>query len=268
MNFFRQFFKAFSVAFSIYSKIPVPRFAWKSDDMKYHLCFFPFVGAFIAGLEVLWCIFSVKYRLNELFFSTFAICIPVLITGGFHLDGFMDTMDALHSYGDRAKKLEILKDPHIGAFSVINLLVLILLSLGFLPSAEKTALLYVLPFSFVISRCLSGLSVLLFPKAKKDGMALTESLTKSGRTVVIILIIELAAGLGLCFYLALIKGLLIFFAAQTSAVFFCFLYYFFMSKKHFGGITGDLCGFFVCISEFFSLFSVTLASLALRILGD
>ena len=32
------------------------------------------------------------------------------------MDGFMDTMDAVHSYGDRTKKLEILKDPHLGAF--------------------------------------------------------------------------------------------------------------------------------------------------------
>ena len=32
------------------------------------------------------------------------------------MDGFMDTMDAIHSYGDRNKKLEILKDPHLGAF--------------------------------------------------------------------------------------------------------------------------------------------------------
>ena len=37
--------KAFVVAFSLYSKIPMPRFNWESEDMKYHLCFFPWVGA-------------------------------------------------------------------------------------------------------------------------------------------------------------------------------------------------------------------------------
>ena len=48
--------------------------------------------------------------------------IPILITGGFHIDGFMDTQDAINSYKPREKKLEILKDPHIGAFAVISLL--------------------------------------------------------------------------------------------------------------------------------------------------
>ena len=37
--------------------------------------------------------------------------IPVWVTGGIHLDGYADTCDALSSYGDREKKLEILKDP-------------------------------------------------------------------------------------------------------------------------------------------------------------
>ena len=33
--------KACNVAFSMYSKIPMPRFEWASEDMRYHLFFFP-----------------------------------------------------------------------------------------------------------------------------------------------------------------------------------------------------------------------------------
>ena len=40
--------KSFFIAFSIYSKIPVPQFAWKEEDMRYTLCFFPWVGAVIG----------------------------------------------------------------------------------------------------------------------------------------------------------------------------------------------------------------------------
>ena len=47
--------------------------------------------------------------------------MPVAVTGGIHLDGYADTSDALSSYGDREKKLEILKDSHCGAFAVIRL---------------------------------------------------------------------------------------------------------------------------------------------------
>ncbi len=47
-------------------------------------------------------------------------CIPILVTGGIHLDGLLDTVDAKSSYGDRKKKLAILADPHVGAFAIIG----------------------------------------------------------------------------------------------------------------------------------------------------
>ena len=50
--------------------------------------------------------------------------------GGFHADGFLDVSDSLCSYGSREKKLEILKDPHIGAFAVIRLAVYYLICGG------------------------------------------------------------------------------------------------------------------------------------------
>ena len=46
--------KSFFIAFSIYSKIPVPQFAWKEEDMRYTLCFFPWVGAVIGLCFLLW----------------------------------------------------------------------------------------------------------------------------------------------------------------------------------------------------------------------
>ena len=47
MKVIKTIFKSIDVAFSIYSKIPMPRFEWDSEDMKYHMCFFPWVGAVI-----------------------------------------------------------------------------------------------------------------------------------------------------------------------------------------------------------------------------
>ena len=258
-----QFLKSLIVAFSIYSKIPVPRFNWASDDMKYHLCFFPWVGAVIGAAE--WGWFNLYFKVltaqavaggnfasNNLFFALIAFVIPVLITGGFHLDGFLDTMDALHSYGDRQKKLEILKDPHVGAFAVISFSVYILLALAFLSLVKEKSLNLVISvcFSFYISRCLSGLSVLIFPKARSDGMLATESKTKSSLFVIVILCIQLLAGLWAMSFLAGIKSLIPF-----AAILLCFLYYYSMSKKHFGGISGDLAGFYVCIAELTSLVS-------------
>ena len=113
--------KGFVIAFSIYSKIPVPQFDWKEEDMQYHLCFFPLIGLIIGALEAGWLFLGNAAGISHLCKTLIAVAIPLLVTGGFHMDGFMDTMDAFHSYQDKEKKLAILKDPHIGAFSVLML---------------------------------------------------------------------------------------------------------------------------------------------------
>ena len=122
--------KSVIVSFSMYSKIPMPQFEWKEEDMRYMLCFFPWIGAVIGICLWLWAVLCEKAGIGMLAFTTIGSVIPILITGGFHVDGFMDTMDAFHSYQPREKKLEILKDSHIGAFAVIMLAAYGLIYLG------------------------------------------------------------------------------------------------------------------------------------------
>ena len=43
-----------------------------------------------------------------------------MVTGGVHVDGLLDTSDALSSWQERERRLEILKDSHAGAFAVIT----------------------------------------------------------------------------------------------------------------------------------------------------
>ncbi len=89
--------KGFVIAFSIYSKIPVPQFDWKEEDMQYHLCFFPLIGLIIGALEAGWFFLGNAVEISHLCKTLIAVAIPLLVTGGFHKDGFMDTMDAFHS---------------------------------------------------------------------------------------------------------------------------------------------------------------------------
>ena len=95
------------VAFSMYSKIPMPKITWTQKNMKYALCFFPMVGAAVALIlmSVLWV--CEKANFGTVFTASAATLVPVLVTGGIHLDGYLDTIDALSSYGDKEKKLEI-----------------------------------------------------------------------------------------------------------------------------------------------------------------
>ncbi|MCQ2240053.1 adenosylcobinamide-GDP ribazoletransferase [Treponema sp.] len=250
----KSVFKSLIVAFSMYSKIPMPRFQWASKDMEYHLCFFPLVGAVIGILELLWFYFCSKINASSPFTNLFAVAIPLLVTGGFHIDGFMDTMDAIHSYQDKENKLEILKDPHIGAFSVICVISFFIVATAFTFEIKTYEGLLSVCFAFVLSRILSGISVITFPKAKKNGMLATESKTDSKKIIVTVLLIELIVVSAVLVYFTFNKS----FCGLISiiSIILTFTYYYFMSKKHFGGITGDLAGFFICISELVSLIAI------------
>lgn len=58
---------------------------------------------------------------------------PGSVTGGIHLDGLLDTADALSSYKTKEEKLEILKDSHAGAFAIIIGICWFVLVSGFIP---------------------------------------------------------------------------------------------------------------------------------------
>ena len=256
MKVIKTIFKSIDVAFSIYSKIPMPRFEWDSEDMKYHMCFFPWVGAVIGMILYLWNRFCVWNEIEGILYPLMAASIPLLVTGGFHLDGYMDTMDALHSYQKKEKKLEILKDPHIGAFSVIMAAVYGLMYTGFLSEIRDVKAFGIICCSFFVSRCLSGISVMTFQAAKKNGMLNVFSTTAEKRIVTIFLVLELIAAIAFMFFISPLYTLV-----AVLFEFIVFLYYKHMSIKQFGGITGDLAGFFVCVAELAAVMSVSLAAI-------
>ena len=107
------------VAFSMYSKIPMPHIEWNKENMKNVLCFFPWVGAVAGVLVWLWFLVSDQLGFGVMLRASVAVLIPVLVTGGIHLDGLLDTADALSSWQTRERRLEILKDSHAGAFAII-----------------------------------------------------------------------------------------------------------------------------------------------------
>lgn len=140
--------RAMAIAFSTYSRIPVPQFEWRERDMKYALCFFPWVGAVIGVLFVLWNGLCEKYMVGDLCRVLVGGAVPIIVTGGFHLDGFLDTMDAFYSYGSREKKLEILKDSHIGAFAVVSFSMYGVIYLGAFSEVTDESLLRILGGGF------------------------------------------------------------------------------------------------------------------------
>ena len=239
-----QVVKSFFIAFSMYSKIPVPQFPWKDQDMKYIFCFFPWIGGLIGGCIYLWNYFCFFYHVGDICRTAINAGIPLLITGGIHVDGFMDTMDAIHSYSPREKKLEILKDSHIGAFSVIMLVIYGVVFLGAFSEITNDAMLKIACSGFFLSRCLCGISVISFPLAKKDGMLFTFADSSHKKIVKGSLYLQSIACIGFMMFWSIPAGLV----AAVAAVAFLG-YYFCRSRKEFGGVTGDTAGWFGVLCE-------------------
>ena len=152
----------------------------------------------------------------------------------------------LSSYGDREKKLEILKDPHCGAFAVIRLCSYFAAYLALCACVDFTprvGLCWTL--ALVLERALSGLAVASFPMAKNTGLAHTFA-TAADRTTVRRVLMVLAALLSAA--LLALGGW-----ALVLAAVLVFARYYVVSDKQFGGITGDLAGWFLQKAELWML---------------
>lgn len=259
-------FQSLIIAFSTYSKIPMPGVCWSEKGMKYSICFFPFVGIVLGGASLgLFLLITNVLSVSVVLVSVLLSVLPIIVTGGIHMDGYLDTIDAKGSYKEKEEKLEIMKDPHVGAFAIIGGCIYFLLYFGFmyqlvfhinetvagLETGKKLQqsihifLPYVLSFGYI--RALSGLSVVTFHKAKKDGMLATTATNsdKKTKTIMIGWIIIFAI---LLVTICRLLGVLV---AGTGML--CFLYYRGMAYKVFGGTTGDLAGWFLQVTELLCL---------------
>ena len=248
---------SFFMAFSLYSRIPVPQTEWNEKSMRWCICFLPAVGAAIGAAQGLLYWLLAHLSVGAVFRGAALTALPVLLSGGIHLDGFLDTCDVIHSYGTREKRLEILKDPHVGAFAVIGGLVWFTLQLGVWSEAQNRTIVP-LCITFALSRSLSAFSALVFPKAKKDGMLRqeTDPAAKSSAAAMAAVSLLLASAM---IYTGALPGA----AAVLTAVLTLALYYR-MAVTVFGGITGDLSGWFTQMCELVTGGTIVIAAAILR----
>lgn len=231
------------IAFSTYSRIPMPQVEWSDANRKYSMCFFPLIGAAIGLLLWGWLLLCDMLAIGALLRGAVGVLLPLLITGGIHMDGFMDTSDALSSWQPRERRLEILKDTHTGAFAVMGCAGYLLLSAALLSEAVAADA-PVLGCCFVLSRALSAWALATFRSARPHGMLDGFARTAHRRMVTVSSCVYAAICLLtwiLCDGWAALAYLL------TAAL--CLTYYRHIAYAQFGGVTGDLAGWFVQVTE-------------------
>ncbi len=262
-------------AFATFSRIPVPEADWNDENLRWQICCFPLVGVMVG---ILWCaaaVLMVCTGLHPVLAGAALTVLPLLLTGGIHMDGFLDTSDAVHSWKPREERLKILDDPHIGAFAVIYGAIYLILYFGLAVQLAAsmagrfaegggtllsacTPVFLIVP-GFVICRIFSGLSVVCFPKAKENGMVKSTA-DASGRRAAGVLKAELV----LAVILYIVMGILLHryeAVLMPAAAALVFVYYYRMTMDKFGGVSGDPAGWFLQVCELVLLAAAAVSTL-------
>lgn len=238
MKKLKHFFRSFIMCQSMFMSIPIPCRVWNEDARRDMLLFLPLIGLEIgllwAGIGWVCRHFELSSRIEGLILCAF----PLLITGGIHMDGFMDVTDAVFSWRSPEKRREILKDPHTGSFAVIGCVLVLLSNYVFL--SEGGYDIRALIFIPVISRTLSALSVLNFPPM--PGSQYAPAFKRSAwRSVLLVFVFAAAAVLSFT-----ISGRYGFLCAAQVLGYGAALG---VGIGRLGGMNGDISGFALTISE-------------------
>ncbi len=110
-------------AFAYFSTIRVPRMFASSAPSPRALSALPIVGA-VVGAASGAIGYGVAHASSPLLGGAAAFTSIILLSGGIHLDGFLDSCDALFASVSAQRRLEILKDPRHGTYAVAGMAIL------------------------------------------------------------------------------------------------------------------------------------------------
>ena len=149
MSLLRNQYELFLIAIGFLTRIPIPKKTDFSEQKLNHASrYFPtvgwLVGIFSAGLFLSFGIFFPKSIA-----VIFSLLITILLTGAFHEDGLIDTIDGLGGGWSKDQKLKIMKDSRIGTYGAVALWFSLSLKFIFLKEIDNTffALLIAHPLS-------------------------------------------------------------------------------------------------------------------------
>jgi adenosylcobinamide-GDP ribazoletransferase len=197
---------------------------------------FPWIGAFIglAAAAILWCL---RMVLPEALAAVLAAALWIAFSGGLHLDGLADCCDGLLNASAPERRLEIMKDPRVGTFGAIGLIIAFSLravSLYYLGAAAWLAL----PLAGALSRWTLLLAVQQ-PLARPAGMGADFAAGYSKKQMLPASLVVLALTV-----LNGWRGL-----SALTAVLLTTLAVIRLARVRIGGITGDVFGALIESSE-------------------
>ena len=240
------------IFFTIFPKLPLIHARFKNITQ-----FAPFIGLFIGYIQSL--IFIILKNNSWPIFASASICITsgLLITGGLHIDGLMDTFDGL--YAGKDKFIKAMKDSRVGAFGVQSIILITLIQLASLMKIDEE-IFHVLPICLFWGRFstliyIDKFKYFNYKRRSFSHQKYWRGLRKESSISIFILILLASSNLIVSdSYIILFKKLLLLFIGLLCTWIIPIL----LGNKT-GGVNGDTCGASVVLTETIMLFIYAIA---------
>jgi adenosylcobinamide-GDP ribazoletransferase len=199
---------------------------------------FPVVGVLVGALAGALLV-AAEPLVGAQVAATLAVAAVVVVTGALHVDGLADCADALGARGGRERRLAIMRDPAVGVFGTLALILWALLVIGALADLERTDALLTLVSAAAIGRWGALLHAVAAPPARRDGLGVgfavrPVALVPATLATIAVALLANPSSRGLA---ALLAGVLA--AALVSL----------WARRTLGGRTGDTLGATVALGE-------------------
>jgi len=218
---------------------------WSAEEFGKSVKFFPLVGV-VLGLILAAAAYILLVLLPVLTIylplhltASILLILSVVLTGGLHCDGFMDTMDGIFSGRERERMLEIMKDSCVGSNAVMAFVLFMLTKWSLLLDMSGGQLIVALFVMPIIARMAMVIGITLFPYARPEGIGKAFAVHANKKSllyaVLFTLIFILPFGFAAIISLVSVFIFALLFGRYTTRIL--------------GGLTGDVYGALTELSE-------------------
>jgi len=218
-------------AVTFLTRVPFGAKRHDDADVGRAVPWFPVVGG-LVGLVVAGVYVGASYIVPPLIAATLAISSGVLLTGALHEDGFGDVADAFGSGATGEDALRILKDPRLGTFGVLAVVVSVLLRVAALAALTRHDAILAVPAAYALARGGAVGSMAFFaPVDRGLGAVYTRSVSRSRALIGVATAIAIGAVLARVWIVPAIAIVCVLCVVMGA-----------LAKRKIGGVNGDVLG--------------------------
>jgi adenosylcobinamide-GDP ribazoletransferase len=205
--------------------------------------YFPLVGLLLASL--LWLLVPIFAPLvPQLVLAALLVVGLIILTGGLHLDGLMDSCDGLFGGHTRERKLEIMRDSHVGSFGVLGAISILLLKFVLFASIAVHTLPLALFIALPSARWAMVLVLRVFPSARPTGLGAAFHQAVTTKRLLLTCIVALTIVL----IVGQLPGFIVWLIVSITSLMLGF-----WITRSIGGLTGDSYGAIEEVAEVVAL---------------